>query len=371
MSDHIPFEIQSEIIKRLPVKSVVQFRSVSKLWKSLIDSSKFITSYHSCKTHLFVKYWLANELKYVSIADDHTFPNNKSSLTLPKPVSQLGYISTLTSVNGLLCFYGSRQDVRGKYIAVLWNPSVGKAVSINISNPLLIPNGLTYIGFGVCPNTSDPKLVRINTIGFPTVLNWEVDVFTLSTRVWKSVSNIPPAFRTCHLTSGHVFVEGFIYWRAYDNIKLARGIRSNMIISFDLKSDEFGEVCLPGRFVRMNTFTISKVYETLGLFEYYNEGETRFCDVWKMKEGVTKSFTKMLSIKAPDSWVRYRVLELRKNGEAIIENIDDTDSSVLEVSETSSGRISGVGINGTSYSFSMNSYMETLLLLDQSNSIIH
>ncbi|GJX82785.1 zinc finger, CCHC-type containing protein [Tanacetum coccineum] len=99
-------------------------------------------------------------------------------------------------------------------------------------------------------------------------------------------------------------------------------IRSNMIISFDLKSDEFGEVCLPGRFLRMNKFTILKVYESLGWFEYHKEGETRFCDVWIMKEGVTKSFTKMLSIKAPDSWVSYRVLELRKNGEVIIENID-------------------------------------------------
>ncbi|GKB76201.1 chitin elicitor receptor kinase [Tanacetum coccineum] len=348
MSDHIPFEIQSEIIKRLPVKSVVQCRSVSKQWKSLIDSPKFIKSYHSCKTHLFVKYKLANDLKYVSFADDDTFPNHKSSLTIPQPVSQLGYISTLTSVNGLLCFFGSLQDVSDEKIAVLWNPSVGKTVSITISNSLLIPDGLTFIGFGVCPNTSDPKLVRINTIGFPAVLNWEVEVFTLSAHVWKTVSNIPPTFRTCHLTFNHVFVEGFIYWRAYDNIELAPGILSNMIISFDLKSDEFGVVYLPGRLVHTNVLVLSKVYESLGLFEYYyNDGETRFCDVWIMKEGVTKSFTKMLSIKATHSWVRYRVLELRKNGEVIIENIDDTDSSILQVYEPSSGRISGVGINGS------------------------
>ncbi|GKD51946.1 retrovirus-related pol polyprotein from transposon TNT 1-94 [Tanacetum coccineum] len=260
-------------------------------------------------------------------------------------------------------------------IAVLWNPCVGKTVGIPISNKLHLMNRHTYIGFGVCPNTSDPKLVRINTIGYPTVLNWEVEVFTLSTRVWKSVSNIPPAFRTCQLTFGYVFVDGFIYWRAYGNINLADGIKSHFIISFNFKSDAFGQVCLPaGRLVRTNKFTISKVYETLGLFEYYKEGEKRFCDVWIMKEGATKSFTKMLSIEAPDRWMSYRVLELRKNGEAIIENIDDTItnySSVLEVYDPSSGRrISGLGINGYPYSFSMNSYMETLLLLDQSNSII-
>ncbi|GJX82787.1 retrovirus-related pol polyprotein from transposon TNT 1-94 [Tanacetum coccineum] len=313
---------------------------------------------------------VANELKYVSVLDDDSFPNHKSSLTVPQPVSQLGYIFTLNSVNGLLCFFGSLQDVFDKKIAVLWNPSIGKAVGVTISNSLRIPDGLTFVGFGVSLNTSDPKLVRINTIGHPT-MNWEVEVFMLSTRVWKSVYNIPSAFKTCHLTFFPVFVDGFIYWHAYDNIKLAPGIRSNLIISFDLKSDEFGEVCLPDRFVRMYEYKISKVYESLGLFEYYKEDEKRFCDVWIMKEGATKTFTKMLSIKAPDSWVRYRVLVIRNNGEAIIENIDDTNySSVLEVYDPSSGRISSMGINGSPYSFSINSYMETLLLLDQSNSII-
>nr|GEU41300.1 hypothetical protein [Tanacetum cinerariifolium] len=370
MSDHIPFEIQSEIIKRLPVKSVVQCRSVSKQWKSLIDSPKFITSYHSCKTHLFVKYEIANDLKYVSIADDDTFPNHKSSLTVPQPVRLLNYISTLTSVNGLLCFYGSRKGVLDEKIAVLWNPSIRKAVGVAISNSLRIQDGLTFVGFGVCPNTCDPKLVRINTIGYPTV-NWEVEVFMLSTRVWKSVSNIPPAFKTCALTFRPVFVDGFIYWRACDNIKLADGIRSNLIISFDLKSDEFGEVCLPDRLVHTNGLALSKVYESIGLFEYYNDGGISFCDAWIMKEGVTKSFTKMLSIKAPVSWVSYGVLELRKNGEVIIENIDDTNLSILEVYEPSSGRTSGVGINGSFGSLKVNLYMETLLLFDESNSIIH
>ncbi|GKA94411.1 hypothetical protein Tco_0816449, partial [Tanacetum coccineum] len=104
-----------------------------------------------------------------------------------------------------------------------------------------------------------------------------------------------------------------------------------------LTSDEFGEVCLPDSLVHTNGLAISKVYESLGLFKYYDDGDISICDVWIMKESVTKSFTKMLSIKAPDSWVRYRVLELRKNGEAIIENIDDTNSSVLEVYEPSSG----------------------------------
>nr|GFA54499.1 hypothetical protein [Tanacetum cinerariifolium] len=60
MSDYIPFEIQSEIMKRLPVKSLVQFRSVSKQWKSFIDCPKFIKTYHinhpNPQHHLLLQY---------------------------------------------------------------------------------------------------------------------------------------------------------------------------------------------------------------------------------------------------------------------------------------------------------------------------
>ncbi|MFS7988026.1 putative F-box domain-containing protein [Helianthus anomalus] len=51
MSDNVPFELQVEIIKRVPVKSLVQFRSVSKQWKSLIDSSESIT-HHTLLDHV-------------------------------------------------------------------------------------------------------------------------------------------------------------------------------------------------------------------------------------------------------------------------------------------------------------------------------
>ncbi|GJR79787.1 hypothetical protein Tco_0150572 [Tanacetum coccineum] len=42
MFDNIPFDIQLAIMNRLPVKSLLQFRSVSKLWKYSIDCSDFV-----------------------------------------------------------------------------------------------------------------------------------------------------------------------------------------------------------------------------------------------------------------------------------------------------------------------------------------
>ncbi|KAK1428598.1 hypothetical protein QVD17_17437 [Tagetes erecta] len=79
MSDNIPFEMHVEIMKKLPAKSLIQFRSVSKSWKHLIDSSDFITYYsgrHTHTQHLVVSTFgtAETDLKHVLVADDDTFP---------------------------------------------------------------------------------------------------------------------------------------------------------------------------------------------------------------------------------------------------------------------------------------------------------
>ncbi|GJY62200.1 hypothetical protein Tco_0462857 [Tanacetum coccineum] len=183
-------------------------------------------------------------------------------------------------------------------------------------------------------------------MGYKAV-DWEVEVYTLSARVWKTVSNIPSTIKSCDLKDGQVYVGGFIYFCALDDITLPAGRRSNLIVSFDLKSNEFGEVCLPDRLVHTYNLGVTKVYESLGLLEYYQyDNDDRLscamtCGVWVMKEGVSKTFTKMFSIKTPFNFFSHTVLELRKNGDAILQDNDDL-VPVLEVSGPCSVQMNGV-----------------------------
>ena len=77
MSNNIPLEIQLEIIKKAPdVKSLVRFRSVSKPWKSFIDSPVFVAAYGARDTqpHSLLLRYRDNvnprEIKYVYFVDD-------------------------------------------------------------------------------------------------------------------------------------------------------------------------------------------------------------------------------------------------------------------------------------------------------------
>nr|GFB64872.1 hypothetical protein [Tanacetum cinerariifolium] len=167
----------------------------------------------------------------------------------------------LGSSHGLVCFYGSYLDMGLKIMMdVLWNPTLRKSVGIVVPNvvsmPLVrksvgivVPNvvsmplGNSFVGFSVCADTSDIKIVKINVFVTPGV-HWKVKLFTLSSRSWKRLSINPP-FELCHLTSKHIFIDGLIYWDGFHKTSLDDEPKTHFIISFDLKKEEFGEVvCL-------------------------------------------------------------------------------------------------------------------------------
>ncbi|GKC45626.1 putative F-box domain-containing protein [Tanacetum coccineum] len=321
MSDNIPIEIQSEIMKRLPIKPLIQFRLVSKAWKSLIDSSMFINGHIQTQTqtkpqahHVLIRYEIDDYRICLSLRDDDSFPNDRFNHTVPEFVNLLRNQVLLGSSHGVVCFYGSYLDMGLEIMmTVLWNPTVRKSVGIVVPNVVSMPLGNSFVGFGVCADTSDIKILKINVFETPGV-HWE--------------------------------------------------------------KEEFGEaVCLPNSLVHSDDLTLFKRNESLAVVDSYieTEDETLICDVWRMKDGVTKSFTKMFSLKTlnlNEIEADREILGFRKNGEAITERLYGQVGSRFEVYDPSSQRIDSIRIAGNVSSFLLTSYIETILLLDESNSII-
>ncbi|XP_076882927.1 F-box protein CPR1-like [Bidens hawaiensis] len=383
MSDYIPFSVQAEIIKRLPTKSLLQFRTLSKTWKSLIDSSKFVIDHavnHNHQQHLLLCYRSQadpGKQKVVSIVDDETFPEQKCSL--PDPIAGLGLPTVLGSSRGLFCLFcrGGDPDEPGRirHTALLWNPSIRKSIVIDVPYELTCPCTNIAIGFGVCPCTIDPKIVKIiyryvsSNLGALVFSPWEVEVYTLSSRAWKSIPTINQPRNSIHFTGNEVVTDGFMYWLVVD----CSLQEYNMIVSFDIAREEFKEVSLPDTLARANkdNMVISKLMESLVVVEMVQEVNKKVYDVWMMEHGVPNSFTKLYTINSPDASIE-AVLGFRRNNEPIFSMRDDAgvrrrvyDADYFFVREHHTEHLSYVGISGNSDSRSANSYMETLLLLDQ------
>ncbi|KAJ9551053.1 hypothetical protein OSB04_015098 [Centaurea solstitialis] len=367
------FDIQAEILKRLPVKSLIRFRSVCKAWKSLIDSSPFIAGYNdqSSEERLMIKYRLrcrveSEEVKYVSFVDDDSdsFPQNKFATPPVPPILSSLHRSRITDSScGLVCLEGPLREPDGSsktHMVVLWNLSIRKSIAIVVPNDDAPSWFFPVVGFGVCPETKDPKLVKISKNDDGN----QVMVFTLSSREWRcSSSNQLPRKSLAIDNNGQTVIGRFLYELAFDG-------EFYLLLSFNLSTDEFGEVPLPDR-LRQSYLSISKLRESLVLIDYDGGDSTAddidVCDVWMMMED--GAFTKLFTIKNESVEM---ILGFKKTGEPLVEiqSPHDVNTALLAVYEPGLEQIKDLGICRAGFCFSMCLYNESLLLLDHDDGCI-
>ncbi|GJT29607.1 F-box protein-like protein [Tanacetum coccineum] len=365
MSDNIPLEIQTEIIKRAPdVKSLIRFRAVSKTWKSFIDSSEFIGGYRARKTQphtLLLRYTNNYQPKYVSVNNDTFTQQQDLAPNVSALMKQLDDTLVIGYSRGLLCLYAF--DKGG--MLVLWNPSIRRCVGI------LGSGYFGVFGFAVCPVTNEPTIVKIS---FP----WKVQLFTLSSKKWTEIECRRPRESITLHERTHVVIDSCIYRVAYETSSLPNGFFTvqYMILSFDLIAKEFKAIDLPDKitipFTSPVRFCISKLKGSLFVIVPHREVK-----VWKMEPNC--SFTQLFTINTPDSYISH-IVGFRKNGELLVETQErrgrlgfygEARGSALETYDPCSQHISNLGFSVQNGSFFISSYKETLHLLDHSDSCVY
>ncbi|GJW18471.1 putative F-box domain-containing protein [Tanacetum coccineum] len=354
MSDNIPFDIQMEIIKRVSdVKSLIRFRSVSKPWKSFIDSPEFIACFgvrHTQPHRLLLRYRdnnvVPNEVKYVSFVDDENdilTQQPEFAPNVPLLVKQLYNSKVIGSSYGLWCLHGYKHWTTE--MLVIWNPSIRKSV-------------------GIASSLERNK--------------WQVGIFTLSSKTWKMIPSSNVLRESIRRRSSTpVAIDRFIYWFSHDRIVANDGVSEiKKLMSFDLIAHEFKEINLPPSLTnRLSVnFSISKLSESLVVSAYtYEVNHGRVYGVWMMGEqgGVMTSFTKLFNIKAPYDSSVSKVLGFAMSGEPImVTETDDVEVATVKVYKPCSEHINDLGINGEYGSFFIFPYIETLLLVDHSDCCI-
>ncbi|XP_058189826.1 F-box/kelch-repeat protein At3g23880-like [Rhododendron vialii] len=386
MSDFLPEDVVVHILSRLPTKSLIRFRSVSKLWNSLITSPNFINSQsltnpknsydnlpllklRQCivDDELFEHY----KLVFIDTRDgDNTF-DEYLEIPFPFNIRRHHIYDLVGYVKGLFCFFEPDNSF-------LWNPSIGE--SISLPKPGITKSGSLwkYVGFGFDSRTNDYKVVIITSLcGTKPSEVVDIHVYSLNAGSWK-VSNgagdsFPLGFRPQMSGSPSACLEGAIHFVIF--AAKYRGNRSaRLICSFDLGDEVFRTISLPGVF--SDAMTEIKTIVFRGLLSVFCHDPNKFCSIWIMKEyGLVDSWYKYVKVDLIGGIKR--VLGIRKNGHILLEGDgprrggkrrrDVPRHWELSSYDPWNKEITKLGIHGILGLFHVDIFEENLILLDKTD----
>lgn len=312
-------DIIVDILYRLPVKTLLRFRCLSKEFHSLIDSPGFINhhlhiQHQSSNPKLFVYYRTGTDLQVLILNTDslHNAPVDFYHGHIPLiPEFSSGHEVVIGSCDGLVA------------LANTWYNNV---VLFNISSRMhkIIPNYFIHYqfysddedytwgpcggfrtditdavayGFGRGVAFDDYKLFMVNSLGDFDFNITTVSVYSLKTESWRTVADVT---NLCLDYNGMATLLGAtLNWLVSDNMN-----RKQYIFSFDLETENISSMPLADD-ICDDVLWDSEIYLTAkGDCLCVLEGpctEDDFYYVWVMKEyGVKESWTKMYTLSLDD-----------------------------------------------------------------------
>ncbi|CAN1250670.1 Putative F-box only protein 15 [Linum perenne] len=222
----LPEDIVIDILTRLPVKSILRFKSVSKHWYTLPTNPQFTAAHlrHSSSSNplFIVPHGSLGELK--TTVFDADFATIYPDLKVPENRLDDHSASIVGSCNGLLCIEFIPDNI------ILWNPAtklIRQVPSFNLRSQFTHLTRFVSIGertgFGFNSETADYKLIWDG-------LELKALVFSWKNWSWKVLkdAHIPAA-----TYDSQVAANGHLYW-----IGSKDGMR-DFVLEFDLVNDSF------------------------------------------------------------------------------------------------------------------------------------
>ncbi|XP_028054594.1 uncharacterized protein LOC114258801 [Camellia sinensis] len=297
-------EVLIEILARLLVKSLLQFRSICKSWYSLITNPSFITTHlnrtksnHANK--LLIKFKSENRDRCLSFTDDKTFGDEFVNFEYPFQ-NYNEFFKIVGACDRLLCL----SDYYGLDYAVLWNPSIRRFVTLlEFGSSVIEDCCLLWFDFG---------------FGFNSMSNDYNVKLHVPLMIIASMLCIGWSF----LCLAHVLGDPFV-------------LDCVCILAFDIVDEVFREISLPNHQIDVNVRTntyITVLRESLAVIIYEDDFASmkmiRTNHVWVMEEyGVIESWTKRCRIIGKQ--LLLTIVGSRKNGDVL--RVQDVQTGLREL----------------------------------------
>ncbi|KAK9139493.1 hypothetical protein Scep_009174 [Stephania cephalantha] len=286
-----------EILVRLPVKSLVRFKSVCKAWRAMITDHDFT------EMHLHHQLQLNQQLNILFTYSDkiHRMVIKSTDSTVQcddialKELehSNYPYPRFWGYCNGLVCLETDTFEL------ALWNPGTQFCRRLRY-RPIYYHNFdsissafATAYGFGYDGQIKDYKMVAINPVDVVNLRgHCVVDVLTLGDNSWRRIAFINLSSSSLQYQSGK-FIKGIIYW----NLNI---LQPEKLICFDIHYEVFNELRLPNVFYTENIFNgrrckieISELGGRLAVVRELQPSSSYdfFHEVWVMKEDWVKMYS--------------------------------------------------------------------------------
>ncbi|CAI9109951.1 OLC1v1009894C1 [Oldenlandia corymbosa var. corymbosa] len=279
----LPQDAVVEILSRLPVKTLLRFKCVCKLWNSLISDPNFVLS-TSGRERIIVRSY-SEPMSFYSIDDEFS--------VVKLPIPHVEYLDDsdkfkfLGSCNGLVLFLADEH-------LYLWNPLTNSCRLMPQLNDLVGKLNSRYpmsCGFCFDKSSDDYKVVTVTMVHTGGGINSSVYVASLKEGKMPMEFSIPYRFSYSY---PHV-LEEHLHWIVKEKIGSAQ-----LILYFDQEANQFRELSLPddheyGDAVSVYYFGFTILDGCLCISRHLNHDAT---DVLIMREyGVKHSWTRLFTLR--------------------------------------------------------------------------
>ena len=353
----IPIDLIEDILSRLPVKSLLRFRCISKPICALLDDRHFIKLHfnRSIKTKSNLNLMLAALNRLYSVSCDSL----DVAIELDPPFNAFKEPGIdnliLRFCDGLICLatrYGN---------AAIWNPATRKYCKLPVV-PTEFP-GINEIVFDIGYDlfADDYKVVRV--VNFSSQhLDSEVWVFSLRSNSWKRTKDFPSNFRVG--TRRSVPSCGVLHWKLDRGKTISPGC-NEFIVAFDLATEEHGFLPTPEFLGSPEGWFLGKFEGCICICLNYRA----VClDLWVMKEyGVKDSWSLLFTVSNTYPELSFDVvfpLMYSKSGRKVLMKYELENHTINEIFvwyDPEQDTMEDIDIDGLPEYFCTDIYVESLV----------
>ncbi|KAJ0453915.1 putative F-box domain-containing protein [Helianthus annuus] len=357
-------ELIVEIFSRLPSKSLLRFRSVSKSLRACIGSPDFIRLHalrSPNKVMIIHQVYFQGATRATDMYTLHSAGQLSNDPYVGVTAVEYPFTSfrIVGSCNGVLCLHEYGKGI------TLWNPSIRRKVTVH-DRPLLSDwRGQVHpFGFAFDPIIKDYKIVMTTNCNTKKGLVLRTFVYRMKKDAWHEIASPTRDLLSCRESCQCLF-NGTLHWVIKRFLTDSHDdCHSPYILAFNPSSEIFSTIELPEPSWETKEVTI--INGSLAVISSKHDDSW----IW-VRNNTTASWSVAFKLKAHEFEGTHRVFQLTANSDLlfnpcgiIVYNPETRErSSVVRLSASSL-----VGVTGSTHSLLIKPCIESLGLLDMGTS---